>query len=147
MMYRSGYGTKDKGQARVLAIRMKHGHFKALLREATVTGHSGVLTPEESRRPVRVQWDPERNFKLEVLPYRSIQIGIGGEMSRLWADNYIESIEDVTEKAHALRKILQEEPQVGEDELVRMGLVPQEKVYEVSEELLAILKMEIGPGG
>ena len=31
MMYRSGDGTKDKGQARVLTIRMKHANFDARL--------------------------------------------------------------------------------------------------------------------
>lgn len=147
MMYRSGYGTKDEGQARVLAIRMKHEHFQTLLEQATVTGHSNaVLTPEESQRPVRVQWDPERNHKLEVLPFRSIQIGIGGEMSKTWADRYVDSIEEVTDKAHALKRIVEEKSEIGEAELIEMGLVPWEKVYEVSEELRAVLKMDVGPG-
>ena len=55
MTYGSGFGTKDKAQACLLSIRMKHTNFEALLRNATVTGHGGPLTPEESGRPVRVQ--------------------------------------------------------------------------------------------
>lgn len=146
-MYRAGYGTKDKRQACILAIRMKHANFEVLLRQATVTGHSGRLTPEEAKKPVRVQWDPERNFKLEMLPYRSIQIGIGGMISQMWADRYIESIEDVTEKAHELMKYLEEIPNIRVEELMRLGLVPEEKPYEVSEELKELLKMNSSPSG
>lgn len=145
MMYRSGYGMKDKGQARILAIRMKHENFAALLREGAVTGHGGGLTSEESSRKVRVQWDPERSPKLGALPYRSIQIGIGGEMSRKWAEEYVGSIEDVTGTAHALKKALEEKAEVKEEELVKMGLMPVEKVYEVSEDLRGVLKMDIVP--
>ena len=145
MMYRSGYGTKDKGQARILAIRMKRGNFEALLKEAAVTGHGGGLTSEESSRKVRVQWDPERSPKLGALPYRSIQIGIGGEMSKKWAEDYVESIEDVTETAHALKKALEENPEVKENDLVCMGLMPVEKVYAVSEDLRGVLKMDMVP--
>ena len=145
-MYRSGYGTKDKRQARILALRMTHANFEALLRQATVTGHSGPLTPEESERPVRVQWDPERNHKLEVLPYRSIQIGIGGPASKKWAEEYIESIEDVTEKASELSKKIGEASDVGVDQLTSLGLMPEEKPYEVSEELRIVLKMDKQPG-
>lgn len=39
------------------------------------------FTNEEKKCKVRVQWDPERSPSLGVLPYRSIQIGIGREMS------------------------------------------------------------------
>jgi hypothetical protein len=62
---------------------MTHGNFQNLLEQATVThGNGGSLTEEEKVRPVRVQWDPERGPGLEVLPYRSIQIGIGQGLCR-----------------------------------------------------------------
>lgn len=42
MMYRCGYSYKDKGQERVLAIRMRHEHFRQLLEQAVVC-HGQVL--------------------------------------------------------------------------------------------------------
>lgn len=42
------------------------------------------FTNEEKKAAVRVQWDPERSPKLGMLPYRSIQIGIGRSMSTLY---------------------------------------------------------------
>ncbi|KAI0107224.1 ATP-dependent RNA helicase DHX8 [Nemania sp. FL0031] len=148
MMYRSGYSYKDRGQTRILALRMKHEHFRQILRQATVTGHSGVpLTEEEKSRLVRVQWDPERNLRLGILPFRSIQIGIGGEASRTWAESMIVSIEDVTEKARALKKALEENPAIGEDDLVETGLAPRERVYDVADDLKEILRMGVEADG
>ena len=98
MMYRSGYSTKDARQSRILALKMTHENFQNLLAQAVVC-HGAALSDEEKARPVRVQWDPERGPGLEVLGYRSTQIGIGEKLSRKWAEEWIESIEDVTDKA------------------------------------------------
>ncbi|KAJ8132705.1 hypothetical protein O1611_g921 [Lasiodiplodia mahajangana] len=148
MMYRSGYSYKDRGQTRILALQMKHEHFQQILRQATVTGHSGApLTEAEKSRPVRVQWDPERNLRLGVLPFRSIQIGIGGEASKMWAESMIVAIEDVTEKARALKKALEEDPDIEEDELVEIGLAPRERVYVLADDLREILKMGVEADG
>ncbi|KAI4263307.1 MAG: hypothetical protein L6R42_001538 [Xanthoria sp. 1 TBL-2021] len=138
----SGYSFKDPGQERILAIKMTHSNFRQLLLQASVTGHGNVLTAEDKARPVRVQWDPERSVRLEMLPYRSIQIGISGEVSVKWVEEWVESIEDVTEMARGLKKVLDEEANVGEEELIRRGLVPTERMYELDEELRAILKMD-----
>ncbi|KAI1122163.1 hypothetical protein F5Y10DRAFT_80959 [Nemania abortiva] len=144
MMYRSGYSYKDRGQTRILALRMKHEHFRQILRQATVTGHSGEpLTADERSKLVRVQWDPERNLRLGALPFRSIQIGIGGEASKVWAESMIVSIEDVTEKTRALKKALEENPAVDEDELFELGLAPLERVYDVPNDLRKILEMGV----
>lgn len=92
---------------------------------------------------MRVQWDPERNAKLEGLPYRSIQIGIPGMLSTKWADEWIVSIEDVTERARELKKALEEQPDASTDELVKRGLVPEEKPLDVPEEILTRLEMTV----
>ncbi|KAL8755776.1 MAG: hypothetical protein Q9199_003410 [Rusavskia elegans] len=138
----SGYSFKDPGQERMLAIKMTHSNFRQLLLQASVTGHGNIMTAEDKARPVRVQWDPERSVRLEMLPYRSIQIGISGEVSVKWVEEWIESIEDVTEMARGLKKALDEEVDVGEEELIGRGLVPMERTYELDEELRAILKMD-----
>lgn len=148
MMYRSGYSYKDRRQTRILALRMKHEHFRQILRQATVTGHSSEpLTADERSRLVRVQWDPERNIRLDVLPFRSIQIGIGGEASKTWAESMIVSIEDVTEKARALKKALEENPAIEEDELFNLGIVPRERVYDVPDDLKKVLQMGVEADG
>lgn len=100
------------------------------------------MTAEDKARPVRVQWDPERSVRLVMLPYRSIQIGISGAVSVKWVEEWIESIEDVTEMARRLKKVLDEGVDVGEEELIRRGLEPMERMYELDEELRAILKMD-----
>jgi hypothetical protein len=81
---------------------MTHQNFQQLISLATVTEGGSALSEAEKAKPVRVQWDPERGPKLEVLPYRSIQIGIGEALSQKWVEEWIESIEDVTEKALGL---------------------------------------------
>ncbi|KAI9790226.1 MAG: hypothetical protein M1833_001970 [Piccolia ochrophora] len=136
MMYRSGYGCKDAGQARILALCMKHEHFQQLLAQAAVTaGQVGGLTAEERAKPVRVQWDPERSPRLGALPHRSIQIGISRSLSQKWAEEWIESIEDVTSKAQALKQGLADNEELKHEELVRMGLLPVERVYRLPNEI------------
>ncbi|KAG6815048.1 hypothetical protein H0H93_011152 [Arthromyces matolae] len=139
MMYRSGYSYKDKGQAHILALKMKHEHFHHLLSLASVTTH-GILSEEEKARSVRVQWDPERSPSLDVLPYRSIQIGISNQISEKWVNEWILSIEDVTSTARALKQSLGEG--ITElEELEEKGLHPKERIYEIPENLREILKM------
>lgn len=141
MMYRSGYSYKDAGQERVLALRMTHEHFRRLLAQAVVC-RGQRLSEEERGMGVRVQWDPERGPGMEVLPYRSIQVGISGEVGRGWVEEGIVGIEDVTERARRLREVVGREGGVGLGELVERGLVPRERVYDVPEELRERLLMD-----
>jgi hypothetical protein len=120
---------------------MKHTHFLALLSGASLS-HGGTT---DTSKPVRVQWDPERSPSLGALPYRSIQIGISRDMSKKWVEEWIVSIEDVTEKAKALKQSINEEPGLALEELVIRGLVPNEKVYEVPTDIREVLKMDSVP--
>ena len=141
MMYRSGYSHKDPNQAHILALKIKHEHFRELLTNAIVMGnHAGPLSKEQRSKEVRVQWDPERGPRLEVLPYRSIQIGISGELRKRWVEEWIVQIEDVTEKAREMKKVLGD-AQVDGNELIKLHLMPTERVYEVDEELRQVLAM------
>ena len=141
MMYRCGYSYKDNGQERVLAIRMKHECFRKLLSQAVVCCGQRLGEEEKKGSGVRVQWDPERTPALEALPYRSIQIGISGAVGRVWTGEWIAGIEDVTEKARRLKEVV-EKGGVALGELVEMGLVPEERVYEVPDELRKLLRMD-----
>lgn len=152
MLYRAGYSYKDPGQARILALKMRHADFINLLSSAVLTSHSPpnpTTTPDSEpsssstgkSTSVKVQWDPERSIRLEKLPHRSIQIGIPGSLTEHWVENLIVGIEDVTDKARELKRVLDEKGEdVMMDELIEMGLVPLEREFEVPERV----KMGLG---
>ncbi|CAF3450126.1 unnamed protein product [Fusarium graminearum] len=144
MMYRSGYSFKDPGQSRILALRMKHQYFIDLLERGVLSSHVQKPEPGEKREKssdVRVQWDPERTSKLEVLPYRSIQIGIPGALSEQWANEWVTEIEDVTDKACELKRVIDERPDVTDEELLALGLIFEERLYTVPESVHRKLEM------
>ena len=123
---------------------MKHEHFQQLLSQAAVTeGQKGRLSEEERAKGVRVQWDPERSPRIGMLDYRSIQIGISGRVSSMWAEEWVTEIEDVTEKWRGLKRTLDADPNIGNEELVKRGLVPEERVYEVPDALRKVLQMDV----
>lgn len=171
MMYRSGYSYKDERQTRILAIKMTHESFQGLLRRAVLTYENGASKTKEvegeteieasgrgdksrerengtkldkgSKSPdVKVQWDPERTVRLERLPYRSIQIGIPGALVSEWVEEWIVGIEDVTEKARRLKKTLDEDQRVTVEGLLKGGLIPEERVYELPDDLKSLLAMK-----
>ncbi|KAK1783057.1 hypothetical protein QBC45DRAFT_400630 [Copromyces sp. CBS 386.78] len=90
---------------------------------------------------VKIQWDPERTVRLDSLNYRSIQIGIPAGLIKEWAQDMIVAIDDVTEKARELKRILDERPDVTDEELAELGLVPEETEFEVPVELRSRLGM------
>ncbi|KAK3491932.1 hypothetical protein B0T13DRAFT_67007 [Neurospora crassa] len=90
---------------------------------------------------VKIQWDPERTVRLHSLNYRSIQIGIPAGLIEEWAQDMIVSIEDVTDKARALKKILDERPDVTDEELAELELIPKETEFEVPVESRSRLGM------
>ena len=145
MMYRSGYSYKDARQAHILAIKMKHEHFKHLLSLAVLTHSMSTVTPtlelKEKNANVKVQWDPERTPALGMLPYRSIQIGIPAAVTEQWVEKWIVGIEDVTERAKALKATLDENSDLTIGELIERRLIPEERVYELSEDLRMVLHM------
>jgi hypothetical protein len=141
MMYRSGYATKDSRQSHILALKMTHKNFQELLSLAVVCG-GGALSDEDRARAVRVQWDPERDLALGQLPYRSIQIGISKDISKKWSEEWIESIDDVTEMATKLKEVVDGGKDLDLRELVDRGLVPIERPYTIQQELREILRMD-----
>jgi hypothetical protein len=109
MMYRCGWGAKP-GQERVLAVEITRAGFDWALEHACLSHYetgSDETQAEWSRRlkrsPVRVQWDPERSIQLGALPYRSLQLGLGGEAVPRYVDEWTVSISDVTALAHRIQ--------------------------------------------
>jgi len=83
MMYRSGWGFKGKEQERILGIDISIDGFNQALNHAQLSKfvpniHGNYETWKQNKPEVRIQWDPERNLKLEKLDYRSLQMGLTG---------------------------------------------------------------------
>lgn len=106
MMYRCGWAGKE-GQQTVLAVEITREGFDWALRHACLASYEPGAHPDRAawrrelkRSPARVQWDPERDLHLRPLPHRSLQLGLAGEASRRYADEWTVSITDVTPLAH-----------------------------------------------
>lgn len=50
-----------------------------------------------------MQWDPERDLRLQPLPYRSLQVGLSGEAVDRYVDDWTVGITEVTGLAHSIR--------------------------------------------
>ncbi|WP_323181026.1 DUF4291 domain-containing protein [Streptomyces sp. NBC_01142] len=140
MMYRCGWGTKED-QETVLAVEITRAGFDWALRHACLSHYDSDVHPDQAtwkrelkRAPARVQWDPERDLRLNPLPYRSLQLGLSGEASRRYADEWTVSITDVTEKARRIHALVRD----GELEAADR-LLPEERPYPAGEELLGQL--------
>ncbi|MFD0306097.1 DUF4291 domain-containing protein [Streptomyces sp. NPDC127119] len=140
MMYRCGWGAKE-GQEVVLAVEIQRDGFEWALRHACLSGYARGVHPDRAtwqrqlkRAPTRVQWDPERDLRLQPLPYRSLQLGLSGEAARRYADEWTVAIRDVTPLAREIHA------HVGSGDLDSAArLLPQERPYPVGDELLARL--------
>ena len=109
MMYRSGFATKP-GQEIVLAVDIIRDGFEWALENAVLsTFHHCIHGSYDawrgllSEKPVRVQWDPERDWRLHpIANVRAIQIGLCGEAVHRYVSEWTTRIEDVTPMARRL---------------------------------------------
>ncbi|MFF8604548.1 DUF4291 domain-containing protein [Streptomyces sp. NPDC015346] len=140
MMYRCGWGLKE-GQQTVLAVEISREGFEWALRNACLSHYvrgfhadQAAWKRELRQAPARVQWDPERDLRLGALPYRSLQLGLAGEASRRYADEWIVGIRDVTPLAHEVHGLVRQ----GRIEEARAKL-PEERAYPAGAGLLGQL--------
>ncbi len=103
MMYRSGFASKP-GQEFVLGIDIRRDGFEWALAHAVLSSHTSqaqgsreAWQQEIGRKPVRVQWDPERDWRLRPIDgVRAIQVGLSGEAVERYVREWTVRIEDVT---------------------------------------------------
>ncbi len=102
VLYRSGFATKQN-QERILAIDIKRSGFEWALKNSVLSSHDPKMYSETDwsellqSAPVRIQWDPERDIRLEKIDgVRAIQIGLSGEAVALYLNDWIVSIHDLT---------------------------------------------------
>ncbi|MFE9854518.1 DUF4291 domain-containing protein [Streptomyces sp. NPDC005780] len=130
MMYRCGWAAKE-GQETVLAVEITREGFDWALANAELSHYERGVHPDRAtwqrtlrHAPARVQWDPERDLHLNRLPYRSLQLGLAGEASRRYADEWTVAIRDVTPLAREIHELAR----AGKaDEAAR--LLPDERPY------------------
>jgi hypothetical protein len=136
MMYRAGWGKKT-GQERILAINITRDGFEWALRNACLSHYeSKVYSSNEEwlnikqKSPVRIQWDPERDIRLNKLDYRSIQIGLSGEAVKRYVKDWIVGIEEITPLCNEIQSTL------GAKKTEQaMDMLPDEKIYPLPESI------------
>ena len=138
MMYRCGWAEKEN-QERVLAIDIKRSAFDHIVQNAVISTYSedmGISFEEWKERikrsEIRCQWDPERDLSGNPLEYRSIQLGLRGGAVYSYVHDWIIKLEDITDYV----KELNAKRNSGAD---IKPLLPQEKIYRISESALDIL--------
>lgn len=129
MMYRAGWGHKDRDQCRILAIDIARDGFEWALAHSCPSHPDPSMSKDDWERlkasaPIRVQWDPERNLRLEPLNHRSIQIGLSKIAVDLYVDQWIRKITDISDFAHRMHKLVE----ANELDEAR-ALLPPERVY------------------
>ena len=129
MMYRCGWGNRDEGQRRILAIDITRNGFEWALANSCPSHPVASMSMEQygllkNAAPVRIQWDPERDLKSHPLAHRSIQVGLGGEAIRLYVTEWIQKITDITVLAHSIHKLVTEGNTTG-----ALAILPLEKAY------------------
>jgi hypothetical protein len=143
LMHRSQWGRKA-GQERILAVRIRReGWDNALSLAVLTTPEKAVFSSPEDwaeafkTAQVHIQWDTERNLRGGALPCYSIQIGIGRDVIRQYAQDWIVSIEDLTPRVRKLYQLLQSGHATG-----AAKLLPPEQPYPVSAAIAQRLMME-----
>lgn len=130
MMYRAGWGFKEEGQKRILAIDITREGFEWALAHSCPSHPDPGMSHDEwdqlkRRSPVRIQWDPERDLLLRPLEHRAIQIGLSKEAVQKYTGAWIEQITDITPLAHAINRLVAS----GRIDEAKLSL-PQEEVYD-----------------
>jgi hypothetical protein len=135
MMYRCGWATKP-GQERVLAVELTRDGFEWALANAALSHYDRSLHADRDQwsrelreSPARVQWDPERSLHLTELPYRSLQVGLGGRAVPRYVDDWTVSLTDVTDTARTIKAHLD-----AGDDAAATELLPPERPYPVPPE-------------
>nr|WP_042179783.1 DUF4291 domain-containing protein [Kibdelosporangium sp. MJ126-NF4]CEL14023.1 FIG01130180: hypothetical protein [Kibdelosporangium sp. MJ126-NF4]CTQ88389.1 FIG01130180: hypothetical protein [Kibdelosporangium sp. MJ126-NF4] len=141
MMYRCGWATKPD-QETVLAIEITRTGFEWALTNAALSHYQPGLHPDRAawqrqlkQTTARVQWDPERDLRLNPQPHRSLQLGLTGEAANRYADDWIVTITDTTPLAHEIHALVKDNKL---DEAT--ALLPPERPYHTDENTLTHLR-------
>ena len=140
MMYRAGWATKE-GQERILAVRIKRKGLEWALANSCLSHFDGSLFVSHDHwktklqnSPVRLQWDPEKDIHLQNLNYRSIQIGLTGIAVQYYVNDWIVSIDDITQRCKYIHSFILNNK--IED---AKSFLPLERTYPLNDNLKIII--------
>lgn len=136
MMYRAGWGKKDEGQKRILALDISREGFEWALANACLSHADESMSQQEwqrhkDKKPVRIQWDPERDLQLHAQKHRAIQIGLEKEAVRLYVNEWIRGVTDVTPLAHEIRALVEDRHYDR-----ATALLPRERPYILQSDII-----------
>jgi|Transcript_45996 hypothetical protein len=144
VLYRAGYGHKDKNQSRILKIKLAHAAVAEILSRCRIGhGNGGGVG--------RVQWDPSRTL-FQAAGHepardegRAIQIGMKGELSCFYVSQVL-SIVDVTSLAHDVQhahSLNRDDCRSTVEDWLACGRLPNERPYmpQCSDEVLSLLRL------
>ncbi|WP_033220451.1 DUF4291 domain-containing protein [Kitasatospora phosalacinea] len=130
LLHRSNWAAKP-GQERVLAVRItRRGWEQALAAAELTTGDQDRL----AAAPVHVQWDPERSLRGAALNHYSIQVGLGRDTVRAYAEEWTVALTDLIPRVRRAA----EHVRAGRTDLARR-LLPTERPYPLPAGLAARL--------
>ena len=97
----------------VLGIDVTREVFEWALKNAVLSKFTPFVhgSPEKwqnllTAKPVRIQWDPERDWRLKpIAGLRAIQIGLSGEAVERYVNQWIVRLEDVTSVARVIAAV------------------------------------------
>ena len=128
MMYRCGWASKENQEC-VLAIDIKREGFDYMINNSVESvyrenlyGSVAYWKYKMQRTNVICQWDPERDIMGNPLGYRTIQLGLRGDALRKYVQEWIVSIEDITEYVLKLRQMKDKKQNIDD-------LLPNELKY------------------
>lgn len=132
MMYRSGWGTKEDQEV-VLAVRIQRVAFDLILSQAVSSRFHPERYPTEeawkqavASSEVRLQFDPDHDPSGASVARRAIQLGLRGATLARYAEEWIVSIEDISE-------FVREQRQNAITGQYSKLLTPKEDVYPVAD--------------
>jgi hypothetical protein len=135
MMYRSGWGTKEKQEV-TLAVRLRRDAFDDILRLAVhsifvpdVYGTQQEWKQAVAGSDVRLQWDPDHGPSGYPVERRAIQLGLRGDVLARYAKEWLFDIEDISAFVAEQRAAAA----VPYDRLV----TPREDVYPIADAAVA----------
>lgn len=135
VLQRTKYATKHRMNA-IARIKLSHEGWLHILQQSIPTQYDAQRYPSEEvwqqalePAPVIHQWDPERDLVGKKLNQAAIQVGIRNEeLSLSYVNDWILGIEDVTDLAHEIGAVYKQHN-------LSLPVVPEEKLYPISEEL------------
>ncbi|GAB4024102.1 DUF4291 domain-containing protein [Spirosoma koreense] len=137
MMYRAGWAKKEN-QEKILAIEISLGNFEKLLQQAVYSSFQPAVYSSKAdwenrlaASEVRLQWDPDHSPTGNKLERRAIQLGLKGDTLKLFATDWVVSIEDITEFV------------IEQGRLVEKGEL--EKLTVIKEAVIPISSLDLVP--